>query len=165
MAVLLKIWAYDRPGVLDRIAGLIRRKGWNISTLVAAGVDGDLSQIDIALEGRGLNVRDLGESLLEMDAIRGLEECTDQSHLLREMMLFCLHADGREAAEITDSAVLATIEQAQLVAEHEGRRYLEYSGPPSEVKNLMRLLRSWGIRCVHTGALALALTEGGNSVE
>jgi acetolactate synthase-1/3 small subunit len=160
MTVLLKIWAYDRPGVLDRIAGLIRRKGWNISTLVAAAVDGELSQIDIALEGRGLNEQALGETLAEMDAIRGVEKCTGQSHLLWDFMLICLHEDKRELAKITDSDVLAAIGQAKPVKEHAGRVYLEYSGPPATVTGLMRSLRGWGIRCLHTGTLALALREG-----
>jgi len=165
MPVIIKIWASDRPGVLDRIAGLIRRKGWNIRTLVAAGVDADLSQIDIALEGRGLHVQSLGEFISEMDAIRGFEECTEQSHLLRGMLVFCLHADERELEGVTDEAFLNAVKQARLVTELNGLRYWEYSGPAAAVDNLLHALRGEDIRCVQTGTVALSLQEGGGILE
>lgn len=165
MPQMLKIWAYDRPGVLDRVAGLIRRKGWNIHTLVAADVDDGLSQIDIALVGRNVNIHVLGDYLSEMDVIQGFEECTNDSHILREMLLFCLHDDGRELAGEHGAELLDKIGRARLVEQRGDLRYLEYSGPPREVNELLVALRARKIRCARTGALALAssdiLTEEG----
>lgn len=160
MATFIKTWVYNRPGVLDRITGLIRRKGWNIRTLVAGGVDDGLSQIDVVLEGRGLDVQALGEYLVEMDAICSFERCTEQSHLIWEILIFCVHTDKRELVGFGGEAVLFAIEKARLIMERDGLSFYEYSDSAAQVDKVLSTLLKLNIRCVHSGALALALREG-----
>jgi len=163
MTAIIKTWVHNRPGVLDRITGLIRRKGWNIRTLVAGGVDEGLSQIDIVLEGRGLDVEALGEYLVEMDAICSFEKCTEQSHLVREILIFCLHTDKRELVGFGGEAVLHAVEQARLITEQGGLCFYEYSDSAAEVDKLLNTLCRLNIRCVYSGALTLAYSEGGDT--
>lgn len=153
MSTILKILAYDRPGVLDRIVGLIRRQGWNIDTLSAADADREagVSQINIALSGRNVNLRGLGALLSELDTVKSWEEAQPDQDVIWELLLFRL---APAQAQLVPAG-------ARMVAEEAGWLFYEFSGPPAAVAELLRQLGRENIAYARTGALMLSKEEGG----
>lgn len=145
MQIILKVWAADRPGALDRIAGLIRRKGWNISSITAGNAQEGLSQISLALEGKDVDAGLLGEHLDELDGISRWEECAPESHCIRELLLFSAARPLPDAPGVHE------------VGGRGGLVYAEYSGAPHEVDRLLGELGDTIKTFVRTGPLAMAM--------
>lgn len=152
MKTILEVQVWDRPGVLDRIVGLIRRRSWNINSLTVGDISPGLSQIIFQLEGRDVDLATLGEHLSEMDAVCQWQELTEQTGVLREMVLFRV---GAEHAALADSPGV------RVVAERDGLRYCEYTDAPSAIDAYIRTLRGQGVACVRTGPLSLVEAERG----
>lgn len=145
--VVLKILAYDRPGALDRIAGLIRRKGWNIDSLTAGDVGGGLTQICISMHGPAVDAESLGEHFSELDIIQSWQECRRDTYTIREMVLFCVEKSG---------GCIADIDGARVVVRRNGMLYAEYTGTPDEVDELLHAMRGRMISCVRSGPLVIS---------
>jgi acetolactate synthase small subunit len=90
MSIHLRLIVQDRHGVLDRITGLIRRNGLNISE-INAGEKGDgTSRINFRMKDKGADVHILGKALAQLGCVHSWEECNDKTHIVREMLLFSL---------------------------------------------------------------------------
>lgn len=147
MEVMLKLWVYDRPGVLDRIAGLIRRKGWNISSLTAGDIEEGISQINIALKGQLVDARALCEHLAELDFLRVWEECTPETHVVCEMLLFSVPLG---------EAALARQPGMRILRETGNFLFVEFTGTPAQVNELLRTEKHRMASCSRSGPLALS---------
>lgn len=147
MEVTLKLWVYDRPGVLDRIAGLIRRKGWNISSLTAGDIAEGVSQINIALKGQLLDAKALCDHLAELDFLRAWEECSPETHVICEMLLFSIPERERELAQRPGMRILR---------EGDGIVFVEFTGTPAQVNELMQTEKARMSSCSRSGPLALS---------
>lgn len=153
MKTVLEIQVYDRPGVLDRIVSLIRRRGWNIHSLTAGDVGGGTTQITILLQGRDLDVATLGEHLGEMDAVRHWQELPQEAETLREMLLFCAPVAERAQAEA---------DGARILGEADGWITCEMTDSPSRIDAHAQALRQRQIHCVRSGPIMLVHTQGGD---
>lgn len=150
MKKMLQLYVHDRPGVLDRVVGLIRRWGWNIGSLTAGDIGGGLTQIMLLLEGRDIKLDALGESLDEMDAVRAWHALTEDENPMREMVLFRVCADDP----------LGRREGVRVVRAVEGIRFCEYTGLPSAADTLVAALYARDIPCVRSGPMAYVTHEG-----
>ena len=141
MKKILETRVSNRPGVLDRIVGLIRRRGWNIGSLTVGELDGSITQITMLLEGRDIDIDSLGEYLDEMDAVHSWRTLTEQADVLRELLLFCM-PDGQ-----------AVPEGARVIRAQGGVQYCEVTDMPSGIDTRVQALHAQGISCVRSGPL------------
>lgn len=141
---ILQLDVSDRPGVLDRIVGLVRRWGWNIESLTVGSIGGGRTQITMLMEGRGIDTERLMEYLEEMDAVHDFRELTDDGSLLRELALFRVPPD--------DAALSA--EGVRVLRREGGMVSCEYTASPQAVDAFVAALRGRGIACVRSGPLA-----------
>lgn len=148
MEVILKLWVYDRPGVLDRIAGLVRRKGWNINSLTAGDIEEGVSQINMALTGQMVEARVLCEHLAELDFLRSWEECAPDTHVMCEMLVFSV-PEAEKA--------LTQGEEIRVVGEHKGNLFAEYTATPGEINQFLQANRHRMTSCSRSGPLVLAI--------
>lgn len=140
MKTILELRVYDRPGVLDRIVSLIRRRGFNIVSLTAGDVGESTTQITILLQGRGPGIDTLGEYLAEMDAVRTWRQLSDDDGLLREMLLYRVSEADTQA-------------QGRVLEARGGFRWCEVTGTPQEIDALAAALHARNIACVRSGPL------------
>jgi len=80
MPNIIRMRVYDRPGVLDRITGLIRRNGLNIKTITSGSMGEGISQITISL-GKHVRLETLGDRFREMTSVHQWERCTPATYL------------------------------------------------------------------------------------
>lgn len=145
MKKVLQMLAYDQPGVLDRIVGLIRRRNWNIDSLTAGEIGDGLTQITFLLEGRDMDIASLGEHLEDMDAVRVWHTLEEGSHTLRELLLFGVPSDRRALAERPGVRILSEQDRMLLC---------EYTDMPSGVDAFAKTLRAEGLPCTRSGPLS-----------
>lgn len=146
MLVTIQMLASNRPGVLDRVTGLIRRNGWNIDGLTAGDVGDEVTQICMTIRGVQVNTDLLGGHLAEMDGVLSWEECEPHSHMIREMVLLRIPKGISIPSELDSLRVI--VKEGDLL-------FAEFTGSPEEVAAAIQIARTSGISCVRTGMAAL----------
>ncbi|MDL2317635.1 acetolactate synthase small subunit [Eubacteriales bacterium OttesenSCG-928-A19] len=145
MKKILEVLVHDRPGVLDRIVGLIRRRSWNIDSMTVGDTGDGLSQMTFQLEGRDVDLAPLGDLLSEMDTVRSWREITEADGFLREMLLF----------RVPEGDPLSRAENTRVVGARDGMLDCEFTDLPSRADAYAKELQARGVRCVRSGPLPL----------
>ena len=149
MPNIIRMRVYDRPGVLDRITGLIRRNGLNIKTITSGNVAEGISQITISL-GEHVRLETLGDRFREMTSVRQWERCTPAKHLTRELLLARFSADQKDMME----------DGMRVIREEGGMTFVEYVADPATIEETLANLTARGVACARGGAIAVSLAEG-----
>lgn len=149
MLDIIRLRVHDRPGVLDRIAGLIRRHGINIDTITSGSSTDGTAQITIVF-GENAYIQRLCDKLGEMSDILHWEKCEPQTHMLRELLLASF-SKGQEHLIRKDM---------RIVSQEYDLTFTEYAGDPQSVAAIAAALDVNGVTYCRGGTLALPLTEG-----
>lgn len=144
----------NRPGVLQRVAGLLRRRSFAVSWLtVAKTEDPACMRLTVAVDTRGTPTRLVTENLYKLVEVRAIETLSGEATAARELVLLRVRADSATRAEVLQ---LGQLHGARLVEVLPNSLVLEMSGASAEVSRLVALLRPFGILAMtRTGALGL----------
>ena len=152
----------DRPGVLTRVSGLFRRRGFNISSLAVghSEVPG-LSRMTFVVQGDEGVVEQVTKQLYKLiDVVRVNDMSSDQM-VARELALVKVKASAENRAEIIQ---LVDIFRANIIDVGPQTLIIEVTGDEEKINSLMELLRPFGIReMMRTGRVAMA--RGGVTTE
>lgn len=143
MQVYFKIWVNDRPGILDSIAGMIRRKGWNINNISCGDAVGGLSQMNLTLQAHNVDLSVLEEHLNALDGVYRWETCKPETHCIRELAMFCL----------PEHVPMPDLPGIHVIDCRNGFVFAEYSASPEQVDQLVAQLD--GAALTRTGPLTL----------
>jgi len=144
----------DKPGVLNRIASLFRRRAFNIESLTVGRThEPEVSrmtiQVDTALTAPNLVEANLSKLVNVID----VHDVTHTPTVVRDLALIKVRADAGALGEINQ---LADIFRAKIVDVASDSVILEVTGDEDKVSGLVELLRSRGIiEMVRTGQIAM----------
>lgn len=160
----LVVLVRDNPGVLTRVAGLFRRRNFNIESLVVGHSETPgVSRMTVVVAGGAAEVDQVVKQLLKLVEVLEVRDVSDGSPLLREMALIRVCSDGAQRGEVTD---LAKLFGARIIDVSHGSVTLEMTGAETKVDNLVRLLSKFGIReMVRSGRIAMARDMSDHPVE
>ncbi|BDG58926.1 acetolactate synthase small subunit [Caldinitratiruptor microaerophilus] len=162
MRHVLAVLVENNPGVLARVAALIRRRGFNIESLaVGPTEDRRISRMTLAVEGDDAIVEQVEKQLNKLVEVLKVSDLDAENSVTRELALVKVHAEPSRRAQILQ---LADIFRARVV--DVGRRHMtiEVTGTQDKVEALINLAREYGIQeVVRTGVIALE--RGGTAVK
>ena len=93
----------DKPGVLNRVASLFRRRGFNIDSLaVGTTHEPGVSRMTIVIEGNENIADQLEKQLFKLIDVIKVENFTNQNAILRELALIKVKASTQNRREILD---------------------------------------------------------------
>ena len=93
----------DRPGVLARIAGLFRRRGFNIASLaVGRSEQPGLSRMTFVVEGPESVVRHVSAQLERLIDVVEVRDITESNIVWRELALIKVKADAGTRGEVLE---------------------------------------------------------------
>lgn len=145
----------DRPGVLNRVASLFRRRGFNIDSLaVGTTEEPGVSRMTIVVEGP-MGIRAQVERQLDklIDVI-GVETLDEDESVTRELALIKISARAEQRREILD---LIEIFRASVVDVSTTSLTVQFTAAGDTLDALIENLRPYGIKeMVRTGRIALA---------
>ncbi len=155
----LVVLVQDHPGVLTRVAGLFRRRNFNIESLVVGHSETPgISRMTVAVAGGPAEVEQVAKQLQKLVEVLEVRDVSDGAPLLREMVLVRVSADETHRGEIAE---LAKLLSARVVDVSPSSLTLELTGSESKVDSLVRLLEKYGIKeMVRTGRVAMARDNG-----
>ena len=91
----------DRPGVLNRVSSLFRRRGFNISSLaVGKSEQPNLSRMTFVVDGDEATIEQVTKQLNKLIDVIRVSELTDEDVVARELALIKVHATPTTRSEI-----------------------------------------------------------------
>jgi len=152
----------NRPGVLNRVASLMRARNFNIESLAVSVTErSDTSRMTLMIVGDEVHVEQATKQLYKLIDVLKVQDVTDGAIVEHELALIKVRvtSTSRPAVE-------------RIVEAHHGRVVdlgndaviVEIVGEPSEVNRVVELLREFGIKeLVRTGSVVMS--RGSGSIE
>lgn len=150
----------DKPGVLNRISSLFRRRNFNIESLtVGHSETPGISRMTIVTEGDNRVIEQVEKQLYKLINVIKVVNVTDEPTVIRELALIKVRADSATRSEITG---LVDIFRAKVVDVSPDSLMIEITGTEDKVDSLVNLLRPFGIReMARTGRVAMVRGNNG----
>ncbi len=148
----------DKPGVLNRIASLFRRRGFNIESITVGHSEvPHLSRMTLVVDGTTTQVEQVRKQLDKIiDAVKVFEISGDDM-VARELALIKVQATSAIRSEIIQ---IVDIFRANIVDVATDSVTVEVTGDEEKINSLLNLLRGFGIKEIsRTGRVAM--TRGG----
>ena len=145
----------DRPGVLNRVASLFRRRAFNIESLTVGHTErAGISRMTIVVDGRRTDAVQVARNLRKLVDVLDVEDITDRPAVLCDLALIKVRiADLESRRELLQ---IAEGFQARLVDMGSRTAVVEVSGDERKVDTAMEALRTHGIlEMVRTGRVAM----------
>jgi acetolactate synthase-1/3 small subunit len=144
----------NKPGVLNRVASLFRRRNYNIESLAVGRTERpDVSRMTIVVEGNPEDTARVEANLYKLVNIIDVVDVTGQPSITRDLALIKVKVEPQHRAEITS---LADIFRARVVDVAPDSLILEITGTEDKIESLVELLRPFGIlEMVRTGQVAM----------
>ncbi|KAJ6324983.1 hypothetical protein OIU76_012131 [Salix suchowensis] len=148
----ISVFVGDESGIINRIAGVFARRGYNIESL-AVGLNKEKALFTIVVCGTEKVLRQVVEQLNKLVNVIKVEDISRDPQVERELMLIKLNADPSTRAEIM---WLVDVFRAKIVDISEHSLTIEVTGDPGKMAAVQRNLSKFGIREIaRTGKIAL----------
>lgn len=132
----------DRPGVLNRVVSLFRRRGFNIESLtVGHSETPGVSRMTLVVDAP--DVEQVVKQLYRLIEVLKVSDVTDEPTVERETAMMKLHAPGPSRAEIV---ALASAFGARVLDTGLSTMIVELTGAPAKVETFIEVLRPFGIK-------------------
>jgi len=152
----------DKPGVLARISGLFRRRGFNIASLaVGRSESPGLSRMTFVVEGPEEVVKHVAAQLDRLIDVVEVRDITESNIVWRELALIKVNAPAKTRGEVLE---LTNVYRANVIDIGVESLTMEISGGRQKIDSLIELLRKFGLfEVIRTGRVATlrgTLVEG-----
>jgi acetolactate synthase-1/3 small subunit len=145
----------DRPGVLNRVASLFRRRGFNIDSLAVGPTEEEgLSRMTIVVDGATTVVEQVEKQLYKLIDVVKVADITHKGVVARELCLLKVRCPNGKRPEVIQ---LAHVFGAQVADVAESSVVLQIVGEEDDVDNVIRTMRPYGIvELARTGRVAMS---------
>ncbi len=152
----------DKPGVLTRVAGLFRRRNFNIESLsVGHSETPNISRMTIVVDGDSRVVDQVVTQLSKLINVTEVVDVSGKETVIRELALIKVKAGPGTRTEIIE---LANVFRARVVDVGTTSMTVEITGPETRVNSLIGLLEPYGLEeLARTGRVAMVRNGNGTA--
>jgi acetolactate synthase-1/3 small subunit len=158
----LTVYVEDRPGVLNRVASLFRRRGFNIVSLaVGHSETAGVSRMTIVVQTDDGGAQRIEAHLYKLIHVIRVENITNRAAVVRDLALIKVRADREHRPSLMQ---LAEVFGARVVDVAPESIVIEMVGSEAKIDGLLDVLRPYGVlEMVRTGRVAMARGIGNGS--
>ena len=144
----------DKPGVLNRISSMFRRRGFNIASLAVGHSEvPDLSRMTFVVEGDDQVVEQMTKHLNKLIDVIKVSDISDENTVSRELALIRVRVNVQSRSEVMQ---IVDIFRANIVDVASESLIVEVTGDEEKVNSLHELLKSFGVlEVMRTGTIAM----------
>lgn len=144
----------DKPGVLNRMASLFRRRGFNIESIAVGHSEiPNLSRMTIVVDGATTSVEQVRKQLDKVIDVVRVSDLSNASLIIRELALIKVKASSSSRSEVMQ---IVDIFRANIVDVASDSVTIEVTGDEEKIDSLLNLLHGFGIiELARTGRLAM----------
>lgn len=144
----------DKPGVLQRMAGLFRRRGFNIESLTVGHSEFEgLSRMTIVVDGASAPVEQVEKQLYKLIDVIKVTDLSNEDSVDRELALIKVRCNNVNRHELLD---IAGVFRADVVDIATSSVILQVVGTSEKIDGLIKMCQPYGIReLARTGKVAM----------
>ena len=144
----------DHPGVLNRVASLFRRRGFNIDSIaVGQSETPNISRMTIVVDGTNTSVEQVRKQLDKLIETVKVTDISGENIVVRELALFKVKTTSANRSEVIQ---IVDIFRANIVDVSSDTLMVEVTGDEDKLNSLLKLLSSFGVKEVcRTGRIAM----------
>jgi acetolactate synthase I/III small subunit len=159
---ILVVLVLDKPGVLNRVASLMRARNFNIDSLAVSRTDKPhISRMTLTLHGDDVAVEQAAKQLYRLVDVLKVQDVISEQLVEHELAFVKVRASDANRAEVIKIVELAKGRIVDIAPESV---IVEATGTEAEIDALVALLRTYGIKeLVRTGAVVML--RGAGSIE
>ena len=150
----------DKPGVLNRVASMFRRRGFNISSLAVGNSEiPNLSRMTFVVEGDSRTVEQVTKHLHKLIDVIKVSDISEDNAVARELALIRVHTDTHTRSEVMQ---IVDLFRAHVIDVAADSLIVEVVGDEEKVDALQNLMEPYGVmEVMRTGIVAM--TRGMNT--
>jgi acetolactate synthase-1/3 small subunit len=144
----------DKPGVLNRVVSLFRRRGFNIDSIAVGHSElAHLSRVTIIVNGTTATVEQVRKQMDKLIDVVKIFDISSEKTTSRELALVKVKATSATRSEIIE---IADIFRANIVDVASESLTIEVTGDEDKIESMLKLLRGFGIKEIaRTGRVAM----------
>jgi acetolactate synthase-1/3 small subunit len=145
----------DKPGVLNRVASLFRRRNFNIESLAVghSEVPGISRMTIVTDEEEFLRRNVIRTNLLKLINVVEVQDVTDTPCVVRETALVKINADAASRGQVMD---VAEMYRARITDVATDTLIVEVTGESDKIDSMIEVLHPFGIlEIMRTGKIAM----------
>ncbi len=145
----------DKPGVLNRMVSLFRRRGFNIASIAVGSSElVGFSRVTFVVDGSLTTVEQVRKQLLgKVIEVVKVVDITEEDIIIRELALIKVKSPSGSRSEIIQ---IVDIFKADIVDVSHESLTIEITGTEQKIDSLLDLLRPFGIKEIaRTGRIAM----------
>ncbi|MBM4240495.1 MAG: acetolactate synthase small subunit [Euryarchaeota archaeon] len=145
-----------KPGVLQRIAGLFTRRGFNIDSItVGTSEHADIARITIIAKGDERVLEQITKQLNKLIDVIKVRDLDPESTVKRELCLIKVHAPSEQVR--SEVVQYASIFRGRIIDVSPETLTIEITGASDKIDALIDMVRSFGIKEIaRTGPTAIS---------
>ncbi|OJX38208.1 MAG: acetolactate synthase small subunit [Chloroflexi bacterium 44-23] len=145
----------DKPGVLNRVASLFRRRNFNIDSLTVGRTETKgVSRMTIVVDNEEVDVKRLTSYLYKLVNVLEVFDLSAEPNVSRDLVLVKVKAPPESRAQILQ---LVEVFRARTVDMGANSIIIEITGTEDKIEGFVDVLRPWGIiEMVRTGIVSMA---------
>jgi acetolactate synthase-1/3 small subunit len=150
----------DRPGVLNRVASLFRRRGFNIDSLTVGRTHlPGISRMTVMIDADPDTARRIEANLYKIVNVLWVEDITEVEMVMRDLVLIKVRATMEQRPHILQ---LCEVFRAKVVDIGADALIIESTGTQDKLDSLLEVLQPFEVlEMVRSGAIAM--TRGARS--
>jgi acetolactate synthase-1/3 small subunit len=155
MQITYVVHVADKPGVLNRVSSLVRRRGYNIESLTVghAGTPG-VSRITIVVDTNPEAAARIEANLYKLVHVLKVQNVTEMPTVFRYLALIKVAATAESRSQVMQ---LVDVFRARVVDVAPDSLIIEITGADEKIDGLLEILRPFGVlEVAKTGCLAMA---------
>src|SRR5207244_11723136 len=130
------IYVDNKPGVLNRVASLFRRRAFNIESLTVGHTETHgLSRMTVVVETDEYGARRLEAHLYKLVPVRRVDNITTAPQISRDLALIKVSAGGESRTHITQ---LVDVYRARVVDVSPDSLVVEATGTAAQIERLLQ---------------------------
>lgn len=149
------VYVDNKPGVLNRVSSLFRRRAFNIESLTVGHTEtAGISRMTVVVDTDEYGARRLEAHLYKLVPVRRVDNITIAPSIARDLALIKVAATGEARTHVMQ---LVDVYRARIVDVSPESLVIETTGTEDKIDSLLEVLRPYGvIEMVRTGRVAMA---------
>jgi acetolactate synthase-1/3 small subunit len=153
------VYVDNKPGVLNRVASLFRRRAFNIESLTVGHTEtSNVSRMTVVVDTDEYGARRLEAHLYKLVPVRRVDNITQKPSIERDLALIKVAATSDARTHVMQ---LVDVYRARVVDVSADSLVVETTGTEDKIESLVEVLRPFGIiEIVRTGLIAMVRGTG-----
>jgi acetolactate synthase-1/3 small subunit len=154
MLITYVVHVEDKPGVLNRVSSLVRRRNYNIESLTVGHTDtAGVSRITLVVDADPSAAARIEANIYKLVHVLRVENVTEVPTVYRYLALIKVHASIETRTQIMQ---IVDVFRARVVDVAPDSLMVEVTGTDEKIDGLLEILRPFGLMEVaRTGQLAM----------